>query len=59
MGYMNLIMGIVLLAIFTWILLRNSRRSGFIHTLFRIDTIAGMTAGLYLIVTSVYLLLGQ
>jgi hypothetical protein len=52
MGYFELIIGVLLLATFTWILVRNSKRSGFIHALFRIDTIAGVGAGLYLIITS-------
>lgn len=54
---MQLISGIALLAIFTWLLIRNGRRKGFIHTLFRIDTIIGILAGLYLVATSVHSLL--
>ena len=59
MDYTRLILGIALLAIFTWLLIRNSKRSGFIHTLFRFDTIVGMVAGLYLIISSVHTLLVQ
>lgn len=59
MEYMKLILGIGLLAIFTWLLIRNGKRSGFIHTLFRIDTILGIVAGLYLIITSVHSFLGH
>jgi hypothetical protein len=57
MDYTKLIAGIALLGIFTWILLKNSKRSGFIHALFRIDTLLGMVAGCYLIYTSVHSLL--
>lgn len=52
MGYFELIMGFILVTTFGWILLRNSKRSGFIHALFRIDTVAGMLAGIYLIVST-------
>lgn len=57
MEYMKLLLGIALLALCTWIFLRNKNRSGFIHTLFRIDTIAGMVVGLYLIFTATHSLL--
>lgn len=57
MEYMKLILGIGLFALFTWILVRNSKRSGFIHTLFRIDTLVGMVVGLYLIFTATHSLL--
>ncbi len=57
MGYFELIAGVLLLASFTWMLVRNSKRSGFIHGLFRIETIAGVAAGLYLVITSVQTLL--
>ena len=53
MEYMMLILGIGLLAIFTWIFIRNRKRTGVIHTLFRIDTIVAALAGLYLIFSSV------
>jgi hypothetical protein len=57
MEYIKLIFGIGFIATFTRLLLRNRNRSGFIHTLFRIDTLAGMVAGLYLIFTSIHSLL--
>jgi hypothetical protein len=57
MDYIKLIAGIGLLVIFTWILLKNSKRSGFMHALFRIDTILGMAAGCYLVYTSFYSLI--
>jgi hypothetical protein len=55
MDYMTLILGIGLLSIFTWILIRNRKRTGVIHTLFRIDTMVGVLAGLYLVLSSVNL----
>jgi hypothetical protein len=57
MEYMMLILGIGLLAIFTWILIRNRKRTGVIHTLFRIDTIVAVLAGLYFVFSSVKSLL--
>jgi hypothetical protein len=54
MDYLKLILGFAFLVIFTWILIRNSKRSGLIHVFFRIDTILGMAAGLYLVFTSVH-----
>jgi len=57
MEYIKLIFGIGFIVIFTWLLVRNSKRSGFIHALFHIDTILGMAAGFYLIFTSVHSLL--
>jgi len=59
MDYTRLFLGIALLVIFTWLLIRNGKRSGFIHTLFRFDTIVGMVAGLYLIISSVNALMIQ
>jgi len=56
MNYLKLILGLAFLFTFAWILISNSKRSGFIHTLFRIDTIIGMVAGLYLTFTSVFAL---
>ena len=53
MDYTRLIFGIILFSIFVWILFRNIHRSGFVHSLLRIDTIAGIVAGVYLVVTSV------
>lgn len=52
MEYFKFIAGIVLTVVFLWILMRNSKRSGFIHALLRIDTILGVAAGLYLIISS-------
>lgn len=52
MEYMKLLLGIALLAAFTWILIRNSKRTGILHSLIRVDTIAGIIAGLYLVFTS-------
>ena len=52
MEYMKLIAGIVFLMTFGWLLVRNIDRKGFMHGLFRIDTIIGIVAGLYLVITS-------
>jgi hypothetical protein len=54
MEYMKLISGIILLLIFTVILIRNFKRKGLIHLLFRIDTVIGMLAGAYLVITSLH-----
>lgn len=52
MDYFKLLAGIALLIIFGWLLVRNSRRKGFIDGLFAIDTLLGLVAGLYLVFTS-------
>ena len=57
MTVVALIAGIALLITFFWLLIRNLRRSVWMHTLFRIDTIAGILAGLYLILSSMQTLL--
>ena len=57
MEYLKLVLGIGLLIAFAWILARNSKRKGFLHSLIGIDTIIGIVAGLYLIVTSAISLL--
>gem|GEM_PF-1350563 len=54
MEYIKLILGIGLLAVFTWILIKNSKRTSFIHSLLRVDTIVGMIVGVYLVFTSVH-----
>jgi hypothetical protein len=52
MEYLKLTLGIVLLAAFVFIFIKNIGRKGFIHSLLRMDTIAGIVAGVYLIATS-------
>jgi hypothetical protein len=59
MEYFKLILGIVLLVAFTWILVKNSNRTSFIHALLRIDTLLGLVASVYLVFTSAYSLLVQ
>ena len=54
----KLVSGIALLIVFGWILPRNKERKGVIHSLFRIDTLVGIVAGIYLILTSVISILG-
>jgi hypothetical protein len=57
MGYLTLILGVALLAVFYWLLRVNWKRSGLIHALFRVDTILGLIAGAYLIVVSMQAIL--
>ena len=52
MDYIKLISGIIMLLIFTWLLIRNIKRKGAIHVLFRMDTAIGILAGAYLVITS-------
>ena len=52
MEYMKLLLGIGLLVAFTWILIRNSKRTGMLHSLIRVDTKVGIIARLYLVFTS-------
>jgi hypothetical protein len=52
METMNLMLGICLLAAFGWIFFRNSKRSSVLHAFLRIETIAGIVAGLYLVISS-------
>jgi hypothetical protein len=52
MEYTQLFIGILLILVFTWLLIKNFKRSGFINALLRIDTIGGIVAGFYLVVTS-------
>ncbi len=54
MEYVNLMLGIVLVVAFTWILRRNSKRSGLLHSLLRIDTLGGIVGGTYLIFAAVF-----
>ena len=53
MEYIKIIAGLALLIIFSWLLIKNSKRKGFKDALFQIDTILGIVAGLYLVITSV------
>ena len=57
MLYFKLISGIVLIAVFGWLLVRNSKRSTFLSALLSIDIILGLIAGLYLIFSSIALLI--
>lgn len=59
MDYIKLVSGIGLLVVFTWLLFRNKDRKGIIHVLFRLDTVLGLIAGLYLIINSTISLLEQ
>jgi hypothetical protein len=59
MEYFNLVFGIAVTIAFAWILVKNSKRSGFLHSLLRVDTVAGIVGGLYLVFASVHSLLLQ
>lgn len=52
MDYLKLFAGLGLLIVFGWLLIRNHHRRGFIHGLFRLDTVIGLVAGFYLVITS-------
>jgi hypothetical protein len=58
MEYIKLILGIILILVFSWLLIRNLKRSGFMNALLRIDTIGGIIAGFYLVITSIGSLMG-
>lgn len=53
MDYLKLFLGISLTLVFTWILMKNIKRTGFLHSLLRIDTVLGVVAGLYLVINSI------
>ena len=59
MEYFKLISGVVLVAVFFWILTKNSRRTSFLHAIIRVDTVLGTVVGLYLVFTFVNSLLFQ
>lgn len=59
MEYFKLISGVVLVAVFFWILTKNSRRTGFLQAIIRVDTVLGTVVGLYLVFTFVNSLLFQ
>ncbi|MEJ1239650.1 hypothetical protein WBG78_16050 [Chryseolinea sp. T2] len=52
MEYLTLVIGILFTLVFVWLLVRNSKRSGFIHAWLRIETLAGVIAGTYLVISS-------
>ena len=52
----KLVLGIIILAVFCFLLFRN-KRPGFLSKLFALEIILGIVAGLYLVVTSVIELL--
>ncbi len=53
MEYIKLFIGIGLVLVFTWLLVRNFKRSGIMNALLRIDTIGGIIAGVYLVITAI------
>ena len=52
MEYMNLSLGLIILAVFGWLLVRNRKRTGVLDFIFRFDTLLGVLAGGYLVVSS-------
>ena len=54
MEYSKLLLGTGLMMVYTWLLIRNFKRSGWTHALLRIDTALGIIIGIYLIATSIY-----
>jgi hypothetical protein len=57
MEWIQLIIGIGMVALFIWLLGKNAHRRGGINAIFRIDTVIGVIAGIYLIVTAAHALL--
>ena len=57
MEYLKLILGLVLTVTFIWLLMKNSKRTNFVNSLLRVDTILGLAGGVYLIFASTYALL--
>ena len=57
MEFIKLLLGLGLLIIFTWILVRNLKRKNLLHSLLRVDTLLGIVAGLYLVLSSIQLML--
>ena len=53
MGYVKLIIGIGLILVFTWLLVKNFKRTGFINALGQFDTMVGIIAGVYLVIASI------
>jgi hypothetical protein len=53
MDYFKLVAGLLLLIAFGWVMLRNGKRTGFLHAFFAFDILLGLMAGLYLVITSV------
>jgi hypothetical protein len=52
MEYLKLFAGIILFSSLAWIFLKIRKRKGFLNALFEIDTMIGMAAGVYLIVSA-------
>ena len=56
MEYVKLVLGLILLPIFSLLLIRNGKRVGVMHSLMRVDTLLGIAAGAYLIINSIVIL---
>jgi hypothetical protein len=48
-----MVAGIVLVAVFSWLLIRNIKRYGARKALFSPDILIGIAAGMYLVITSI------
>jgi len=59
MEFIKLILGIGLVVVFIWVLMKNSNRTSFINALLRVDTAFGIIAGIYLVFSATYSLLAQ
>ena len=56
MEYVKLLVGIVMIVVFTWILVRNSKRTGWMDALLRLDNLLIVAIGAYMVVTSARML---
>jgi hypothetical protein len=57
MEWIQLIIGIGMVALFIWLLVKNAHRRGLINALFRFDTVIGIIAGVYVVITAAHALL--
>ena len=57
MEYIKLIIGIGFIIAFTWIFIRNTKRSGFVKALIGFEIIIVIIVGLYLTFTSIHALI--
>jgi hypothetical protein len=58
MEYIKLFIGILIILVFLWLLKKNINRKGMINAMLQIDTIVGIIAGFYLVITSMAALMG-
>jgi hypothetical protein len=53
MEYFKLLLGIGFTIVFTWAFFRNSKKSGFVPSLFSLETMIGLIAGIYIVIISI------